>query len=511
MKLEQPKAHAGYAYKLPGNIVTLQNAAQQQPSPPETPPQSTTPRPPAHDLEAATTTGPHDAHHHHHHHHLPASTTGIHLDTTLADLYRANGIPGPFIVTMYCVFGHLDLHPAWPRELVYPEDEEPVPYSAGNKQEIARLRSIILGMKPLRRAFGVGDMDVLLLGPNVTAGGMDRALSQLAPDQRHRPVVVDLDGHDVDGQLARATRGKKLLFWRPQGWMDRHDCLLDPREMFDINSKGFLLTSGMHTPPSEVINLQDVDLADRSCCAFWSRPLPFVVKLYRAGCSFGTYIVRDERQRDEMVGAMARYKSRGTTEVLLSKYIDLVQDLSVHFFVGAPGTVHDRGNPQILGVTVQTLTGDGKWVGGHIDYGMQQQLQELVWDTVRDTTGRMPESFMGWAGVDIVVDREGGQWVVDLNARFTGSMPICFMSGHFWKQRALPLAQFSAVEYGGDVDCIYARLGSLVQTGQVVVTATASIGEGGNMADVVWGGRDMGELAGVQKWIRQALAKASSS
>lgn len=501
MKVEQPKAHA---YKLPRDIVTLQNAAQQQQQPPvAAPPQQTsTPR-----ASTQTATDPDGAH----------TANTIQLDTTLAELYQANGIRGPFIVTMYCVFGHMDLHPAWPRELVYPEDEEPVPYAAENKQEIARLRSIILGMKPLRRAFGVGNMDVLLFAPNVTADGMERALSQLAPHQRHRPVIVDLDGHeeDVGSQLRRATEGKKLLFWRPQGWMDDHDCLLDPREMFDINSKGFLLTSGMHTPPSEVVNLQAVELDEKSC-VFWTKPLPFVVKLYRAGCSFGTYIVKSERQRGEMVGAMATYKARGTTEVLLSTYIDLVQDLSVHFFVGAPGTVHDRDNPQILGVTVQTLTEAGKWVGGHIDYGMQEELQRLVWDTVRDTTTRMPETFMGWAGVDIVVDREGGQWVVDLNARFTGSMPICLMSGHFWKQRGLPLAQFSAVEYGGDVDCIYARLGRLVQTGQVVVTATASIEEGGgggagggNMADVVWGGKNMKELADVQTWIRQALAKAS--
>lgn len=485
MKVEQPRAHA---YTLPGNIVTLQNAAQQPP-----PPQTTAPR-----THARTVTGPQETH----------TANTIQLDTTLAELYQANGIQGPFIVTMYCVFGHMDLHPAWTRELVYPEDEEPVPYSTENEQEIARLRKIILGMKPLRRAFGVGNMDVLLFGPNVTAEGMDKALSQLAPSQRHRPVIVDLDGHDVGAQLRRATSGKKLLFWRPQGWMDEHDCLLDPREMFDINSKGFLLESGMHTPPSEVINLQTLDLADKSCL-FWARPLPFVVKLYRAGCSFGTYIVKTERQRDEMVGAMAKYKARGTTEVLLSEYIDLVQDLSVHFFVGAPGTVHDRDNPQILGVTIQTLTDAGKWVGGHIDFSMQEELQKLVWDSVRETTRRMPKTFMGWAGVDIVVDREGGQWVVDLNARFTGSMPICLMSGHFWKQRGLPLAQFSAVDYGGDVDCIYARLGTLVQTGQIVVTATASIEEGGNMADVVWGGRNMKELAEVQTWIRQALARAS--
>ncbi|ROW05888.1 hypothetical protein VPNG_08038 [Cytospora leucostoma] len=434
-------------------------------------------------------------------------TNVIRLDTTLAELYRTNGIPGPFIVTMYCVFGHLDLHPAWPRELVYPEDEEPVPHS-GDGKEIARLRKVILGMKPLRRAFGLGDVDVILFGPNVCERAMNRALSQLQPDQRHRPAIVDLDQDDVHTQLKRVTQGKKLLFWRPQGWMDNHDCLLDPREMYDINSKQYLVTSGIHTPPSDIVDLQAVDLDDQTSCVFWTRPLPFVVKLYRAGCSFGTYIVKTQEQRQEMVIAMGTYKKRGVTEVLLSKYIDLVQDLSVHFVVGAPGSEHGRENPLILGVTVQKLTADGKWVGGHIDYSMQEELRRLVWDTVVDTTRRLPETFMGWAGVDIVVDKDGAQWVVDLNARFTGSMPICLMSNHFWKERSLPLAQFAAVEYGGMVDSIYDRLEDSVQTGQIIITATAEIEEGVNMADVVWGGKDGEDLADVERWIRTELAKA---
>lgn len=437
----------------------------------------------------------------------PRETARVRLDTTLADLYRANGMPGPFIVTMYCVFGHLDLHPAWTRELVYPEDEEPVPYS-DNRKEIARLQRVILGMKPLRRAFGLGNMDVIFFGPNVSQKAMERALSQLEPDQRHRPAIVDLDHDDVYTQLKKLTQGKKLLFWRPQGWMDDHDCLLDPKEMYDVNSKMFLVTSGIHTPPSDTVNLQDVDLADQHSCVFWTRPLPFVVKLYRAGCSFGTYIVKTDDQRREMVEAMVQYKARGVTGVLVSKYIDLVQDLSVHFVVGAPGTTHDRNNPLVLGVTVQKLTTSGKWIGGHINYSAQEELQRLVWDTVQDTTRKLPETFMGWAGVDIVVDKQGGQWVVDLNARFTGSMPICFMSGHFWKERCLPLAQFATVEYGGEADGIYDLLGKLVQTGQVVVTATAEIEEGVNMADVVWGGKDGNDLAEVEDWIKQALAKA---
>ncbi|KAI0171438.1 hypothetical protein BJ166DRAFT_495284 [Pestalotiopsis sp. NC0098] len=380
---------------------------------------------------------------------------------------------------MYCVFGHLDLHPSFPREICYPEDEEPVPFS-DDKSEQDRLKRIILGLKPLRRAFGLGNMDVIFFEPNATAAGMQRALSQLEPSQRHRPRFLDLDKGNLSQQLLDVSKDKKLLFWRPQGWMKDHTCLIDPQEGYDINSKKFLVTSGIKTPGSIIADLQDMDLDDPNIILH-KRALPFVLKLCRAGCGFGTFIATDEPHRATMINAMKTYKSRGVTEVLVSDYIDLLQDLA--------------------------LTPNGKWVGGHIDYSAQGGLHDLVRETVRDTARRMPRSYVGWAGIDIVVDRQGQQWVVDLNARFTGSMPICFMSNHFWKRRGLPLAQFGAFGYSGKVDAIYERLRPLLDFGQVIVTATAEIYEGDNMADIVWGGRDAADLQRVEEWIKEKLVE----
>lgn len=465
---------------------------------------------------------------------LPA----VHLDTTLADLYREHGIRGSFVVTMYCVFGHLDLHPSFLRERVWPEDEEPVPYSADDPAEQDRLRKIILGLKPLRRAWGLGSMEVLFFGPNITAKGVRTALSQLHPSQRHIPRLVDLESGPVSEQLRSMTnttitgaekngtdrqleenKKKKLLFWRPQGWMREHDCLIDPQEAYDINSKKYLVTSGMRTPPSIIIDLQTTDLSPTSSSSlFHTRPVPFVVKLCRAGCGFGTYHVRTESERASTLTALATYQRRGVGEVLVSDYVHLAEDLAVHFLVGASGTAHDREDPLILGVTIQTLTPGGKWVGGHIDYSAQARLGDYVRDTLRDTTRKLPASFVGWAGIDIVTDKHGGeQFVVDLNARFTGSMPICFMAGHFWERRGLPLAQFAAFEYqAGHADVIYERLDPLVQSGRAVVTATATIDgsegggdDGSHMADIVWGGRDQGDLARVERDIRGRLGEKS--
>ncbi|TPX11665.1 uncharacterized protein E0L32_007644 [Thyridium curvatum] len=421
----------------------------------------------------------------------------VRLDTTLADLYREHGIKGPFIVTTHCVFGHMDLHPEFPRELMYPEDEEPVPYS-NDKQEIARLRKVILGLKPVRRAVGLGDMDVLFFEPNVTATGMERALNQLPPEQRHRPRFIDLEGGQVFEKLLDLTKGQKLHFWRPQAWMKDHECLVDPQLAYDINSKEYLITSGIRTPPSTLMPLDEASLATLD-----EHPLPFVIKLCRAGCGFGTFIVTTEQRRLETRSALILLQQRGVRNFILSAYVDLVEDLSVHFVVGPD----NREDPHIVGVTVQTLTATGKWTGGYIDYSAQERLHDYVRATVSDTTARLPKEFVGWAGVDIVVDKDGEQWVVDLNARFTGSMPICFMSGHFLKDRGLPLAQFGAFEYSGGVEDVYDLLGELVKSGEAIVTATAVIDPGQNMADIAWGGKNASDLERRLNLIRSRLAR----
>ena len=117
------------------------------------------------------------------------------------------------------------------------------------------------------------------------------------------------------------------------------------------------------------------------------------------------------------------------------------QDLSVHFVVGAKGDERDRNNPLIVAVSVQNLTTSGHWTGCRIDYSAQSTLKSLVRNTVRETARLLLESFAGWAGLDIIVDEEGKQWVVDLNPRFTGSIPLCLLSDHFFKQRGLKLSR----------------------------------------------------------------------
>ncbi|KAI9787513.1 MAG: hypothetical protein M1839_000043 [Geoglossum umbratile] len=422
------------------------------------------------------------------------------LDTTIADLYRNHGIHGPFLTTIQAVFAHMDLHPEFPRETVYPEDEEPVAYDA-NEKEIDSLRKVFLDLKSVKRAFPLGNMDVIFFTRSIE--NTKRILGQLPPEQRPNPCFIDLNQGNVLDKLRQLSKGRRLVYWSPQGWMLDHDCLIDTNLLYKMNSKRYLITSGIRTPKSEMVKLV-TDITHDSVLV--SRDLPFVVKLPLATSGYGTWLVTTEARRHEMLAGIAKFMARGGTEVLVSAYINTKQDLSAAFVVGAKGDERDRNNPLLVAVSVQSLTTNGHWTGGRIDYSAQSTLKSLVRDTVRETTRLLPESFVGWAGLDIIVDEEGKQWVVDLNPRFTGSVPLCLLSDHFFKRQGLPHAEFAAFPYEGAVEDVYGLLSQEISSGRVVINGAAYVDEQTNMVDLVWGGRDEEDLVKTAESIKLKLS-----
>jgi hypothetical protein len=423
----------------------------------------------------------------------------VRLDTTVADLYRNHGIHGPFLATILPVFAHMDLHPEFPRETVYPEDAEPAPYNE-NEQEIAKLRKFFLDLKSVKRAFALGNMDVIFFTPSIE--NTKRVLGQLPREQQPNPCFIDLNQGNVPGKLRQLSRGRKLIYWSPQGWMLDHDCLIDTNMSYEMSSKRYLITSGIRTPESEMVNL----VTDNTVLI--SRDLPFVVKLPLAASGYGTWLVTTEARRHDMLAAMTKFTARGGTEVLVSAYVNTKQTHCAHFVVGAMGDERGRDNPLLVAVTAQNLTASGHWTGGRIDYSAQSTLKSLIRDTVRQTTRLLPESFVGWAGLDILIDEEGKQWVVDLNPRFTGSVSLCVLSDHFFTQRGLPHAEYAVFPYEGATENIYKLLSTEIHSGKVVITAVANVGEPTNMADLVWGGRDEEDLVKTAESIELKLSRS---
>ena len=249
----------------------------------------------------------------------------------------------------------------------------------------------------------------------------------------------------------------------------------------------------------------NLDNSDKHGSILNSRALRFVVKFPLATSGYGTWLTTTEARPQGILKAMTRFEARGSKEVLVSEYLNVKQDLSAHVVVKAKGDITDRDNPLLVAVTVQNLTTRGHWTGGSIDYPAQSTLKSLLWETVLQTTGLLPESFVGWAGLDIVVDEEGKQCVVDLKPRFTSSIPICLIANHFFEQRGLPLAEFAAFRYAGASEDLYTILLSEIWSGKVVINAMTSISEGSNMVNSVWSGRDRKHLVKTAKSIKLKL------
>jgi hypothetical protein len=116
----------------------------------------------------------------------------VRLNTTVANLYDNYNIYGLFIAIIYCVFIYINLHFKFPRKTVYLEDEEPVSYNI-DKQEIANLRKVILGLKPIKRVFAFGNLDVILFTPNTVIKNVKQVLDQLSLEQRPNLYFIDLN------------------------------------------------------------------------------------------------------------------------------------------------------------------------------------------------------------------------------------------------------------------------------------------------------------------------------
>ncbi|DAA79266.1 TPA_exp: Uncharacterized protein A8136_0039 [Trichophyton benhamiae CBS 112371] len=430
----------------------------------------------------------------------------ITLDNTLAGLFREHGVSDSIVLDIYNGYTHVDIHPQILRETVYIQDED-VGFSSNHTDEgLERFRTLVLAYKTVKFLLGIGPIDVYLYRPANLPANIDRLLSPLPANQRPQIHYIDLNKHNVQDELRRVTRGKKLWYYRPKSYMLEYDTLVHPDFAYEINDKRFLLHPTIPTPDLQMAPLQGEDL---SASVLSTRPLPFVVKLRRCSGSRGTWIVTREDQRQEMLTAMAEYQDRGVPDVQISEFIHSTRPhYSVNFFVGAAGPSNASSTVTFLGATEQLFTQSGRWAGAVIDYRSQKQIQEQLMDTINAVARTLIGSYVGWAGIDVIIDAHSNRTVVvDLNARLTGGFVVCLLSNHFMKERGLPLAQAQSFHYEGKSPDVYTLLAPFISKGQVIVAAATESLPNNSTAQLIFGGRTREELFSIKAAIQERLSR----
>jgi hypothetical protein len=421
----------------------------------------------------------------------------VELDTTLAELYANNGLPGPIVVDLYRTYTHIDLHDNFPRERMFVEDEDPSTYCS-EEEDLPRFKKWALNSRTIRHLPMVGPADVILYLPYNSRDNIDRALDQFPKHQRPMVKYVDLDSPCMAKDRRMAIKDKKLVYWRPKSWMVGEDCSVPPERSYMLNDKRFLIHPEIPTPSLEMVSLLHEDQRDYLV----KLQLPFGVKFCRCSSGQGTYIATTEEERRQMLEAVRRYRERGGVDIQVSEFVGSRKPhYGVNFFVGRDESLQ----PCFLGATEQVVAKNGVWVGGVIDYQAQGDLERRLRNTIAVVARTLQQySYVGWIGIDVIFDSDDRPLVVDLNARIAAGIGIVLFSKHFMSM-GLPFAGMETVSFTGPASGIYAALSASIESGKVIVTLSAEVTDTESVASVVFGGRTRDDLNAVADWIRDVL------
>lgn len=414
----------------------------------------------------------------------------IKLDITFADLYQADGCKTnlPLFIP-YSPNSEFDFTANFPRTTKYIYQNLVESRDISPTSLVRRLGIKFLALNPQRYMFPAGNMpvavfDVFDLAARESRVGKQDAIETLnVLSEAQRPDLRFYSGpRDFDG-FGDTTMPFALLL--PMDILEKQAHVIEPTLHFELLSKRALAISGLKTPESQILDLDNLPDLEEYCDQSVEqkhdpeakllkvkkqldaavdfinrRSLPFVLKLQQTVGGLGSFFAWTETQRQDLIINLlpvlqsllekvdAINAHLRPSSLIIQDLITGVKDhetgLCVNFFVKKDGQY------TCLGVCDQEFTSDGsKWVGGSISYQTQDTLQSDLGATMQEVaTFLYGKGYYGPAGVDVMVDDQERQWVVDLNVRSCSSVILGLLRGHFEKERGfheavlLPILKF---------------------------------------------------------------------
>lgn len=451
----------------------------------------------------------------------PANLPKIHLDTTLSDLYTSfspqtnitsTGLRIGFIFTG--VNSALDLTPSVPHNSKFLYQDHP--FNTLPPAKLVRTASSSLQRSLATKYLSlITQRDAFIAGPAsktavicfpVDAADPERSRREAemtisALDETQRPELVFCRGPSEIPDLGKLGVGRVAVKVVLDG-LEGLPLTVPLEKTWYLNSKGALAESGLPTPMVEVVEVDGFVGEAKGCCevcgrdgnafvpvgcrgergrwieeqqikileAVKRRGVPFVLKNQQTFGGAGTWVVRNEEDKRELVemldgdqGVLRKMLSTVTKanyhlkpgSIIIS---DIVQnpigDYGLTFFV--TGT----GGDVFLGASEQMTDGNNAWIGSTIGYSHQESLREKFWPLVERTAAWLAtHGYYGPAGIDVLETEKSGQTashngeetayhIVDLNVRTSGSLCLPFLRSHFTR-RGLNYASSFSITFKG--------------------------------------------------------------
>lgn len=190
---------------------------------------------------------------------------------------------------------------------------------------------------------------------------------------------------------------------------------VNPDAHYRLLSKATLDQLGVSCPTYQTYDLNQVDLDQIQLPSKY----PYLIKTSHGLSGEGTYIIRNPSDLNYCLEELKKYLRISLLEtIIVSEFVTHeVHNYCVQFYINKAREI------TLIGVTQQLVSPEGSYLGGLIDY--TNDLSEFSQMILAIGKYAHQQGYFGIIGFDVLEDRDGKFYVIDVNFRINGSTPLC--------------------------------------------------------------------------------------
>lgn len=149
---------------------------------------------------------------------------------------------------------------------------------------------------------------------------------------------------------------------------------------------------------------------------------PCICKTTHSMGSKGIFVIHNDEDEKEFEAFL---QQSGNPTFVITEFVEIERNVACHFFI------HPNGEEIIwIGSNENRRRSDGTWSSDStIEMKEQASLQEMQLPFVKDVAKYFHSlGFWGFCGVDVLFNKEGKGYLVDVNPRCTGSSPAIMVA-----------------------------------------------------------------------------------
>ncbi|QSJ19234.1 ATP-grasp domain-containing protein [Nostoc sp. UHCC 0702] len=216
--------------------------------------------------------------------------------------------------------------------------------------------------------------------------------------------------------LNHSDRFDKLITLFPFDHLKREKHAVAPDTHYYLLNKATLAELGVPHPQYETYNLHQVNLEDINL----PEQFPYLIKTSHGLSGEGTYIINNPSDFKYCFEELKQYLHIKLLDtIIVSEFIkNVVQNYCVQFYLNHAGDI------KLIGTTSQLVTSDGNYLGGIIHY---RETDTNRFSEMIAAIGQYAHQhkYFGVIGFDVLEDKDGHMYVIDVNFRVNGSTPLC--------------------------------------------------------------------------------------